>query len=283
MAEDFFRALDQIEKGVIDENGMSLTLSMITPDGRRLTGTDAASEQLLGPGYTAKTKPVVLRGFSYGSTLFQKAMTMNYSDLPVEYRFVRDADGRIVVDPTRTPPGNRGYNFKGVLAISGFQGSTKYETVPYFLALDALAATIGHNGAELKSSVYQSMDKWPAFLGLYATNDYETPDGGIDIFNNRLRGIKEIRMVTGYHFGMASEEVDTYFAFESERFARKAIFSRPPMDNRDRTTYAEQVCAAEEVVMDPVSQSITAIPSKKIRDANRRVDHFIDQWIDERR
>ena len=278
MAEDFFRALDQIEKGVIEENGMTLSLSIITPDGRRLTGTAAAREQLLGSGYTARTKPVVMRGFSYGSTLFQKAMAMNYSDLPVEYRFTRDASGRVVVDPARTPRGNRGYNFKGIIAISGFQGSTKYETVPYFLALDALASTVGHNGAELKSSVYQSMDRWPAFLGLYSTNDFETPDGGIDVYNNRLRGIKEIRMVTGYHFGLASEEVDTYFALESERFARKIVFSRPPADNRQTTTYASEVCGAEEVTMDPVSQSITDVPSKKIRDANRQVDKFLERW-----
>lgn len=279
MGEDFFRALDQIERGVIDENGMSLSLSIITPDGRRLTGTAAAGEHLLGRGYTARTKPVVLRGFSYGSTLFQKAMAMNYSDLPVEYRFIRDAYGRVVVDPTRTPPGNRGYNFKGIVAISGFQGSTKYETAPYFLALDALASTVGHNGAELKSSVYQSMDRWPAFLGLYSTNDFETPDGGIDVYNNRLRGIKEIRMVTGYHFGLASQEVDTYFALESETFARKAVFARRPLDNRQTTTYAREVCNAERVLMDPVTQSIVGVPSETIQRANRNVDDFIARWI----
>lgn len=279
MAEDFFRALDQLEKGLVEENGISLSLSIITPDGRRLTGTAAAGEQLLGSGYTARTKPVVMRGFSYGSTLFQKAMAMNYSDLPVEYRFMRDADGRVVVDPTRTPPGNRGYNFRGIIAISGFQGSTKYETVPYFLALDALASTVGHNGAELKSSVYRSMDRWPAFLGLYSTNDFETPDGGIDVYNNRLRGIKEIRMVTGYHFGLASQEVDTYFALESERFARKAIFARPLLDNTQTTTYAREVCGAEPVLMDPVTQSIVGVPSETIQRANQKVDEFLARWI----
>jgi hypothetical protein len=98
-------------------------------------------------------------------------MAMNNSGLPVEYRFTRDGSGAIVVDETRMPVGNRGYNFRGIIAISGFQGSLKYETVPYFLALDALASTIGHNGGVLKSAVYQSMDQWPAFLGLYATND----------------------------------------------------------------------------------------------------------------
>lgn len=280
MGEDVFRALDQLEKGQIKENGMKLSLSMITPDGRRLTGTAAAQEQLLGSRYTARTKPVVLRGFSYGSSQLQKAMAMNYSDLPVEYRFKRDASGRVVVDPARTPRGNRQYNFKGIIAISGFQGSIKYETAPYFLALDALASTIGHNGAVLKASVYESMSRWPAFLGLYATNDFETADGAIDVYNNRLRGFKEIRMVTGYHFGLASEEVDTYFALESERFARRIIFSRPPADNRQTTTYASEVCGAEEVTMDPVSQSITDVPSKKIRDANRKVDKFLERWRD---
>ena len=201
MGEDVFRALDQIEKGVIEENGMTLSLSLITPDGRRLIGTAAAQEQLLGSRYTARTKPVLLRGFSYGSSQLQKAMAMNYSDLPVEYRFTRDASGHVVVDPTRTPRGNRQYNFKEIIAISGFQGSIKYETVPYFLALDALASTIGHNGAVLKASVYESMSRWPAFLGLYATNDFETADGAIEVYNDRLRGFKEIRMVTGYHFG----------------------------------------------------------------------------------
>jgi hypothetical protein len=210
-------------------------------------------------------------------------MAMNYSALPVEYRFKRDDSGSIVVDEARTPTGLRGYNFRGIVAISGFQGSVKYETIPYFLALDALASTYGHNGATLKSTVYQSMENWPAFLGLYATNDFETPDGAIDAFNNKLSGIKSIKMVTGYHFGLASEEVDTYFAFESERFARQAVFETAPIGNQRTTTYAEQVCAAEEVVMDPNLQSILDVPSKKIRDAKREVDRVIQIWMNANR
>ena len=277
MGEDIFRALDLLEQGVIVEDGITLSLSIITPDGRRLHGTAAANERLLGSGYSARTKPVVLRGFSYGSSQLQKAMAMNYSSLPVEYRFKRDDSGNVVVDPARMPRGNRGYNFKGIVAISGFQGSLKYETVPYFLALDSLASTVGHNGAVLKSTVYQSMDRWPGFLGLYATNDFETADGAIDAYN-RLRGFKDIRMVTGYHFGLASEEVDSYFAFETARFAREVVFNRPPIDNRQTTTYAREVCNAEPVVMDPMTQSIVDVPSARIRHANQKVDDFIQRW-----
>ena len=279
MGEDIFRALDQLEQGVIVEDGITLSLSIITPDGRRLHGTAAANERLLGAGYSARTKPVVLRGFSYGSSQLQKAMAMNYSNLPVEYRFKRDGSGNVVVDTARVPRGNRGYNFKGIVAISGFQGSLKYETIPYFLAFDALASTVGHNGAVLKSSVYQSMDRWPGFLGLYATNDFETADGAIDAFNNRLRGFKEIRMVTGYHFGLASEEVDTYFAYETARFAREVVFKRLPIDNRQTTTYAREVCDAEPVVMDPTTQSIVGVPSETIQHANHKVDDFIRRWV----
>jgi hypothetical protein len=134
MGEDIFRALDLLDRGIIVEDGIRLSLSIITPDGRRLHGAAAAGERLLGGGYHAKTKPIVLRGFSYGSSQLQKAMAMNYSDLPVEYRFKRDGSGTIVVDVARMPRGNRRYNFKGIVAISGFQGSTKYETSPYFLA-----------------------------------------------------------------------------------------------------------------------------------------------------
>lgn len=63
----------------------------------------------------------------------------------------------------------------------------KYETVPFLLALDSGASVIGHDGATLKSTVYQSMENWPAFLG-YATNDFETADGAIDAYNNKLKG-----------------------------------------------------------------------------------------------
>ena len=132
MGEDIFRALDQLERGAIVEDGIRLSLSIITPDGRRLHGRAAANERLLGPGYSARTKPVVLRGFSYGSSQLQKAMAMNYSSLPVEYRFKRDGSGNVIVDDARMPRGNRGYNFKGIVAISGFQGSLKYETAPFF-------------------------------------------------------------------------------------------------------------------------------------------------------
>ena len=279
MGEDVFRALDQLDRGVIIEDGIPLSLKIITPDGRTLEGTAAAAEHLLGPSYNARSKPIVFRGFSYGSSQLQKAMAMNYSNLPVEYRFMRDDSGNIVVDEARTPTGPRGYNFRGIVAISGFVGSVKYETIPYFLSLDAGASTYGHNGAILKSTVYESMDRWPAFLGLYATNDFETPDGAVDAYNNRLRGFKDIKMITGYHFGLASEEVDTYFAQETARFARQVIFERAPTRNDRTTTYAEQVCGAEEVVMDPNTQSIVSVPSQTIRNADRNVDHFLATWI----
>jgi len=131
----------------------------------------------------------------------------------------------------------------------------------------------------MKASVYQSMDRWPGFLGLYATNDFETADGGIDAYNNRLRGFKQIRMVTGYHFGLASDAVDSYFAYESAQFARKVVFEAPPTDNTRTTTYAREVCNAEPVVMDPASQSIVGVPSQTIQRANRRVDEFIRRWV----
>jgi hypothetical protein len=283
MGEDVFRALDQLDRGVIVEEGVTLSLKIITADNRTLQGDAASAERLLGTGYNAKTKPVVLRGFSYGSSQMQKAMAMNYSNLPVEYRFKRNSSGDIVVDETRTPLGLRGYNFRGIVAISGFQGSIKYETIPYFLVLDSGASTYGHNGAILKSTVYQSMENWPAFLGLYATNDYETPDGAIDVFNNKLRGMKSIQMVTGFHFGLASEEVDTYFALKTERFARRAVFDIGVVGNLKTTTYARQVCAAEQVVMDPNTESISDVPSKAIRAANREVDGILQTWLDGRR
>ena len=47
MAEDIFRALDQLGRGVIVEDGITLSLSIITPDGRPLHGTAAATERLL--------------------------------------------------------------------------------------------------------------------------------------------------------------------------------------------------------------------------------------------
>jgi pimeloyl-ACP methyl ester carboxylesterase len=280
MGEDVFRALDLLEHGVIVENGVPLRLSLITADDRRLSGDEAAAERLLGSGYTARTKPVVLRGFSYGSSQLQKAMAMNYSEQPVEYRFKRDRSGAVVVDEARTPAGNRRYNFRGIVAISGFQGSLKYETAPYFLALDALASTIGHNGGVLKSTVYESMGEWPGHLGLYATNDFETADGAVDAFNDRLRGTKKIRMVTGYHFGLASEPVDTYFAEESARFAKHVTFDSGPLDNSQTATYADEVCRAEQVVMDPESQSITDVPSQAVRAANRRVDRVLSTWVE---
>jgi pimeloyl-ACP methyl ester carboxylesterase len=278
MGEDIFRALDQLEHGVAVEEGVPLSLSVITADGRRLSGKAAAAERLLGSRHTARTKPIVLRGFSYGSSQLQKAMAMNYSELPVEYRFKRDASGAVFVDEARMPAGNRRYNFRGIVAISGFQGSLKYETAPYFLALDALASTIGHNGGVLKSSVYQSMDRWPAHLGLYATNDFETADGAVDAFNDRLQGLKQIRMVVGYHFGLASEEVDTYFAEQSARFAEHVTLKRMPARNLQTTSYPREVCRAEPVVMDPETQSITSV-SRAIRDANHRVDRFLSKWI----
>lgn len=86
-------------------------------------------------------------------------------------------------------------------------------------------------------------------------------------------------MVTGYHFGLASEEVDTYFAYETALFAREVVFNRPSMDNTQTTTYAREVCNAEPVVMDPITQSIVGVQSERIRNANHKVDNFIRRWV----
>jgi hypothetical protein len=54
MGEDVFRALDQLDRGTIIEDGITLSLKVITADGRTLQGQAAASERLLGDRYTAK-------------------------------------------------------------------------------------------------------------------------------------------------------------------------------------------------------------------------------------
>ena len=279
MGEDIFRVLDQLEKGTIVEDGITLTLTIIRPDGTRLEGAAAAAEKLLRQSNTAKTKPIVMRGFSYGSSLLQRAMALNYSDLPVEYSFGTDQSGNVVIDDTRMPAGNRGYNFRGMIAISGFVGSLKYETAPYFMVLDAYGSTIGHNGGVLKSGVFSSMNNWPGFLGLYGANDFETADGAVDAYNSQLGGYKDIKMVTGYHFGLPSEEVDTYFAYESEKFARKVLLDATPLINKSTTSYAREVCDSEKVDMNPADQSITRVDSHAVRKANEKVNQIIERWI----
>jgi pimeloyl-ACP methyl ester carboxylesterase len=279
MGEDIFRVLDQLEKGTIVEDGVTLTLTIIRPDGTRLKGIAAAEEGLLGPGYTAKTKPIVLRGFSYGSNLLQRAMALNYSDYPIEYSFRTDPSGEVVIDDARMPMGNRGYNFRGMIAISGFVGSLKYETAPFFMVMDANGSTIGHNGGVMKSGVFMSMNRWPGFLGLHGTNDFETADGAIDAYNSQLRGEKDIKMVTGYHFGLPSKEVDTYFAYESEKFARNVLFGTTPLVNTRTTSLAREVCDGEDVDMSPANQSITRVNSHAVKKANEKVDRFIERWI----
>jgi hypothetical protein len=77
---------------------------------------------------------------------------------------------------------------------------------------------------------------------------------------------------------LASEEVDTYFAYETARFAREIVFNRPPNDNRKQTTYEREICEAEPVLMDPTTQSIIGVPSETIKAADRKVDDSITRW-----
>ena len=76
-----------------------------------------------------------------------------------------------------------------------------------------------------------------------------------------------------------TEKVDTYFAHETARFAKEVVFNSPPIDNKQTTTYAREVCAAEPVVMDPTTQSIVGVPSETIQHANHKVDDFIRRWV----
>ncbi|MDH5621964.1 MAG: hypothetical protein OEY74_07770, partial [Gammaproteobacteria bacterium] len=98
-------------------------------------------------------------------------------------------------------------------------------------------------------------------------------------YNSQLGGYKDIKMVTGYHFGLPSEEVDTYFAYESEKFARKVLLDATPLINKSTTSYAREVCDSEKVDMNPADQSITRVDSHAVRKANEKVNQIIERWI----
>ena len=79
-----------LERGTIVEVGIKLSLSIIMPDNRRLHGLAAARERLLG-GLQRQNQAGGAAGLLLRLEPVAKGMAMNYSDLPVEYRFRRNS------------------------------------------------------------------------------------------------------------------------------------------------------------------------------------------------
>ena len=185
---------------------------------------------------------MILRGFSYGSSQLQRAMAMNYSSLPVEYHSGGMALATLSWTRRECREETARYNFKGIVAISGFQGSLKYETAPYFLALDALASTIGHNGGvvkELRLPEYGSLARIPRAVRDERFRNGRRRDRGVQQPASR---IKEIRMVTGYHFGLRQRGGRYLLRLRDRAFARKSFSTRrPSTTDRPRRTRARSV------------------------------------------
>jgi hypothetical protein len=233
------------------------TMTYISPDpnnpGQFLPGTN--------PLISSANIPVVLYGFSHGTSISGIAMALNF-------------DGANQFPGTGPSP--RASALEAKLNIKGYvenggNASGRYNIINLFpfdprfngvWAPDLGALGSGWNmlwnGMLSEDScdvfwpreILASADKWPAYLGLHgAADEFVVAQSCIETFN-RVNGTKDLVILPGFHYDVLGEDVENptilsnfpYVLKKISMFCRRALNSSS-QDN-SITTLQEQVCRA---------------------------------------
>ena len=107
---------------------------------------------------------------------------------------------------------------------------------------------------------YNSMENWPAYMQVLATDGFSAVEGAIDIYNNKLRGFKELVIIEGglpwwgyalyNHYTLTAMPgnlfgISGYFPYvlvEMSSFAKQIVLNDPPTNNSGTTTVEQAVC-----------------------------------------
>jgi len=181
---------------------------------------------------------VVLMGFSQGAAILAKAMAMNYNaaSLPINTKYYPDGS----ID--QTPQPSKGYNFKGFVDCIGWASGPYYNANWAFLALQGFGISAYVGNALCDGNVYNTMGEWPAYFDLKMSQDLNTPYGSVDVFNNKIRGFKELILLDGFHGDNFVGDNILYMANKAAKWAKKVIFNTPPSNNMAKTSIDQAVC-----------------------------------------
>jgi len=173
-ARDLFRAVDAFETGK--------GLRVLGPDGKELSGKDAAGK--LMAGQKAKEVPLIVAGPSQASMVTGHAMHLN---------FVCDRAFEEANEPCGAP---MGYNVKGAIALAEFVHAVGY--TPRVLT-EGLMRTEYHVPYVPSGEILGGVSKWPAlFIGRGLWDFAGGLEGALDVYN-RVSGPKEFVVVRGPH------------------------------------------------------------------------------------
>ncbi|PZO76655.1 MAG: hypothetical protein DI629_15680 [Mesorhizobium amorphae] len=174
-ARDLFRALDAFETGK--------GLRILGPDGKELSGAEAAGRLLAGQN--AKAIPLIIGGPSQGSMVASHAMHLN---------FVGDCTFEAAEEACGTP---LGYNVKGGIMLAEFTHGLGY--VPARFVAEGLLRTEHKLPYVPSGEVLAGVSKWPAvFFGRGLWDFAGALEGTLDAYD-RVHGPKEIVVVRGPH------------------------------------------------------------------------------------
>ena len=195
---------------------------------------------LLGPigsaDYSPEDTPIFLMGSSQGAIASFRAMAMNVDTGQVDAEF--DEDGNLVFNGN-TP---RGFNIKGVIAMSSWEGSHKYECDPMLALAGGCGLSEFSANCLVPSSVYRSMDNWPGLFAIKPAQDYSSPHGTIVYYNNKLRGYKEILLIDGSHHTVNIATCKLYRIRKAVEWMKAVLANGdPPMTNNTKTSLRKEL------------------------------------------
>ena len=232
--QDIISSIRQLQKGVRaygPEDEMSAEPGKV----KGLLGAPVNPE--LGKSYTAYTKPMVLFGHSMGALDCMRAMALNFSDYQIEAEY--DQFGAY----KKTAGEAAGYNIVGIVASSAIPGTHRYECNPFMALIGAMYMADLQGNSVANSNIYRSLNRWTGFLTIKPTQDYlSSPEGMIDIFNDRLSGRKGIVLLQGTHDIGHSEAYRSYFLRTMTEWAVEAVKGSDSVAVRnDRTSIRKEL------------------------------------------
>jgi hypothetical protein len=180
MAEDNFRMLDQLESGA--------GLTVLTPDGRLLSGDRAAG--LLLDRRSARQAPVLVAGESQGSIITCLAMQKNLVGWTAFH------------EPGQKFSPAKRYNIKAAILLADFAGGIGHVNGPdlrWGRSGEAIFRLERKKMLQPTAEILANIDQWPAaFFGKGLWDNYQSAAGTYDAYC-RAKGLKELVFVRGPH------------------------------------------------------------------------------------
>ncbi len=192
--------------------------------------TLAHSAGVTGVSLIGADTPVILAGMSHGANSVMETMKLYVGGSSM---------GKV------PPMDYAQFNLRGVIDEAGMNSMRYSRDRQNYLPAQAMRHRFGHTINYSDSETLESMDKFPAYLGVTAVHDGANPlESDVEAYN-RVRGVKKLVPLFGEHPQILLGENFERLIQAEHLFIKKAVRNAAPLGTTEpQTTLEQEVCKA---------------------------------------